>query len=207
MPSKRKSNKRVPDKELATIQELTAHLKIQQWDALIIGDGSGSRWDSGMGWGSVLIDNYSAARKLFYGAANIGTVTLAELMPYIYAMSWYAGPKGMGHVCRKHKAQQGLNVQVHIVTDSRVIATCGARPESRKAYRELWAMLDCYRANGFDLTFHHVSRDVVNMNVLMDAISRQSRLSLAGVYERAIQELQGKYPGLPDEASIYDFST
>ena len=41
------------------------HLKIDQWDALIVGDGSGTGWKQGAGWAAVLIDHTSFARKLF----------------------------------------------------------------------------------------------------------------------------------------------
>lgn len=191
---------------LSTIGEILAHLKINDWDALIVGDGSGTGWKMGAGWAAVLIDKYSGARKLFYGAMNTGTVTLGELFPYLHALSWYTGRDGPGRHRRRELQAVNRQMQIHVVTDSQIIAIAGNRPESRRSHQELWAAFDEYRKRGFALTFHFIERDRVDLNVLADEISRQARLDVEDTYDRAIETLGRRYPGLPTDVSIYDFS-
>ena len=184
---------------------LLRELQIDQWDALIIGDGSGSGWNIGMGWAAVIIDRYSKAGRLFYGAVNIGTVTLGEFFPYMYPLTWYGGNKGPGRMRLKQAQRDNRNMQIHMITDSQIIANAGNNPGSRKSYPELWAAFDVWRQQGFDITFHHIGRDMIPLNVYVDAISRQARLDVKETGARATAELQRKYPGIPDEVTLYDF--
>jgi len=207
-PKTRKGTKRKKPqiKGIATLDDLLKHLHIQTWDTLIVGDGSGTGWKQGAGWASVLIDQSSGARKLFYGAMNTGTVTLGEMFPYLHALSWYAGRDGPGRNRRQEVQQLGRDMQVHIVTDSQTVATCGNNPASRRSHRELWKAFDEYRSNGFALQFHFVARDVINLNVLVDEISRQARKDMEETYSTAMETLCKRYPGLPEDATIYDFN-
>jgi len=193
---------------LPTLQALVEHLGLagpNAWDALIIGDGSGQDWELGGGWGGVLIDRYSSNRKLVYGAMKPCTVTLAELFPYLQALAWYTARDGPGRRRKKEINATGRNMQIHIATDSLVVATCGMHPESRKAHRELWAAIDAYRASGYNITFHHVQREVIDLNILVDEVSRQARLGIEETYDRAINKLHDGY-GIPEGVTIYDFS-
>lgn len=191
---------------LPTLTELLNHCKITEWDTLIIGDGSGTGWKKGAGWASVLIDKYSGARKLFYGAMNTGTVTLGEMMPYLHALSWYTGKDGPGHHRRKELSQAGKQMKVHIVTDSQIVAMAGNNPESRRSHQELWKAFDEYRKRGFIINFHFIERDRVNLNVLVDEVSRQARLDMEDTFGKAVGTLCKRYPGLPEDVTIYDFS-
>jgi len=160
----------------------------------------------GGGWGGVLVDRYSNVRKLVYGAMNPCTVTLAELWPYLQALAWYTAKNaGPGRRRKKEVNALGRNMEIHIVTDNQAVATCGMFPESRQAHCEIWAAVDAYRQNGYNLTFHHVKREVVDLNFLVDAISRSARKALDDIPEDALTVLHDKY-GIPKEATIYDFS-
>jgi hypothetical protein len=199
--------RRRPNSGLATITDLLAHCKISTWDALIIGDGSGTGWKMGAGWAAVLIDKYSGARKLFYGAMNTGTVTIGELFPYLHALCWYAGRDGPGRRRRRELLAANRAMQIHIITDSQVIAAAGNNVKSRRAHAELWSVFDAFTRSGFIQTFHFVGRDRVDLNVLVDEVSRQARLDVENTYNSAIATLCKRYPGLPETASIYDFSS
>ena len=63
-----------------------------------------------------------------------------------------------------------------------------------------------YRASGFNMVYHHVGRDIVNLNVLVDQVARRARKDLQDSFKRAIVDLQADYPELPDDVDIYDFS-
>jgi len=55
------------------------------------------------------------------------------------------------------------------------------------------------------MTFHHMTRNTTNLNILADALSRQSRIAVEGVFPSAVKELQDKYPGVPSDVTVYDF--
>ena len=198
MPDETKQPRQAPTKTklpvegIPTLAELLTH--------------SGQGWKMGAGWASVLIDRASGARKLFYGAMNTGTVTLGELMPYLHALSWYTGKDGPGTHRRKEKLALGKQMQIHIITDSQIISMSGNNPESRKSHQELWKAFDEYRKRGFVITFHFVDRSRVNLNVLVDEVSRQARVDIEATFTRAVATLTERYPGIPPEVSIYDFS-
>jgi hypothetical protein len=196
-----------PTEGIPTLAALLEHCKITEWDALIIGDGSGTGWKLGAGWASVLIDRVSGARKLFFGAMNSGTITLGELMPYLHALSWYTNKDGPGSHRRKEKQSRGKALQIHIITDSQIIAVSGNNPESRHSHQEFWKAFDEYRHRGFVITFHFLERAKADMNILVDEVSRQARLDLESTYSTAIKTLSEKYPGLPTDCSVYDFSS
>jgi len=160
----------------------------------------------GAGWSGILIDRYSIHRKEADGAMRPCTITLAELLPYIQLLAWYTDKNGPGRRRKREVNAAGRNMEIHIVTDSQVVATCGMNPESRHAHKEIWTAIDAYRSSGYSITFHHVERSVVDLNILVDEIARQARLSLKGTYERAIAAIRRKYPGIPEGVTIYDFS-
>jgi hypothetical protein len=190
---------------VATIAGLTKQLGITAWDAIIVGDGSGQGWDMGTGWACGLVDRYSGAAKLFYGSMNVGTVTIGEMMPYIHALLWYTDGDGPGKKRRKEALRAGRSLQIHIITDSEVVAKAGTNVTSRHAHPMLWAAYDACAAQGYTLVFHHVRRNQVNLNVLVDELSRCARQDLQGTQARAIAELQRRYPGVPSDATVYDF--
>ena len=69
--SKRKNDDALVDPlAFAPLQTVLDHLGVKEtdWDVVIIGDGSGSDWQSPCGWASVLIDKETRNRKVFYGA-------------------------------------------------------------------------------------------------------------------------------------------
>ena len=188
------------------VEETLADLKIRTWDALMLGDGSGSGWNIGIGWAVILIDQHTMRAKPFWGAVNAGTVTLAELYPYLHAMSWYTSDKqSPGRRRRRQIVQSGRNMEIHIVTDSRTTSQNGQNPPSRKTHREWWAAVDAYQQRGYNMTFHHMTRNTTNLNILADALSRQSRIAVEGVFPSAVKELQDKYPGVPSDVTVYDF--
>jgi len=210
------SKKKAPERPLETRQELIDYLGIGgvdasgqlKWDAIIVGDGSGQACDSAFGAAAVLIDAYSNKRKHFSFAGNVGTVSIAELVPYICALVWYTAPDGPGRARHKAHLQARRNMRVHIVTDSKYVATMGNEtdPTRRKAYPELWGVIDSYRANGYEITYHHIPRNMVNLNMLVDQMARRARLDIEGTFARAMADLREMYPGLPEGLTIYDFS-
>jgi len=182
--------------KLSTIQEIMTHLGIysQNWDVLLIGDGSGQGWEMGCGWACVLIDHYSARRKLFYGAMSSGTIGLAELLPYFHSMLWYSRGPGKSRLDRLQTTRKSNPIlQVHIITDSEIIAKQGNGHAKIINNRELWAAFDQFSKMGYAFKWHWLERDTIGLNALTDHISRESR--------RSVEKVQ-----LPEGVSIYDYN-
>ena len=102
---------------LDSLESLVEHLGIQNWDAIVIGDGSGSTWQKPCGWAAVLIDKYSGVRKLSFGAASPGTSIVSEILPYLFALNWYTSKDGPGPVRLTEKRTKGKKIKVHVVSD------------------------------------------------------------------------------------------
>src|SRR5207344_186670 len=114
--SKPAAKRDVTDKASAeTLEALLVRLGIEEdeWDFLIVGDGSGSGYDRAAGWASVSIERQTKERRVWWGAVNAGTVNFAEAMAYLQPLNWLA--------CREDdKRRNGRRKlwRVHIVTDS-----------------------------------------------------------------------------------------
>jgi ribonuclease HI len=142
------------------------------WDVLLVGDGSGAGWDLPVGWGCVLIDRASGLRKRFAGAMSAGTSYLAELYPYVHALSWLAAR-------RKRKAEV-LPLRVVVVTDSQaVVAHARKLRGGELSLGELgeaagaWAALLAFdRACGLLLSFRWAARETTALNCWADAAGR-----------------------------------
>lgn len=191
---------------IITLNELLNHLQLthSDWDALIVGDGSGSQWKNPAGWGAVLIERQTGIRTPFWGAINHGTSTVSEIMPYFHALLWYAS-EGPGRKLKATKAAKNDNVRIHIVTDNSTVAQCGNCTASRHMHKALWAAIDAFRQEQFVITFHHIRRTEVSMNILADLLSKEARLAISECFKNVQYKLATKYPGMPENVSIYDF--
>ena len=194
---------------LAAIPDILNKLQIDDWDVLLIGDGSGAGWNllSGCGWASVLIDKYSNNHKIFMGATTPGTITIGELSPYLFAMNWYMSSDGPGRSRVKDASFSGRPLRVHIISDSEIIVKSGNNTQSRKSNRALWAAMDFFATQGCSMQYHHINRNTILMNVLMDELARQSRIDPNEVWDETLKNLKKKeYLNIQEGATIYDFS-
>lgn len=195
-----------PPRELISeIHQLTARLGITTWDVLLVGDGSGSGWDIGAGWASLLIDQQTWASRMFHGAVNIGTVTIGEIMPYVHGLMWYFSDDGPGRQRVSELVIAGRLLQVHIVSDNSSVVLNGNDHQTRRKNLPLWAALDCIQGFGAQLHFHHQARLENTLNLLCDEVSRQSRIGVTEAYGKTLQVLSNKFPGLPQDAHPQDF--
>jgi len=182
---------------LDSLESLVDYLGIQEWDAIVIGDGSGSTWQNSCGWAAVLIDKYSGVRKVSFGAASPGTSIVSEILPYLFALNWYTSKDGPGPFRLTEKRKEGKNLKVHVVSDSEIVVNCGNRPASRKTYKALWAAMDFFANQGYSTQYHHVKRNVVRLNIVADAVAKYARLSTKNVWNDASTELKKKYKSFP----------
>ena len=166
----------------ATIGSVVSELGINDWDALIVGDGSGTTWKGACGWSSVLIEHHSMYRRVFKGAWDPGTVGIAELSAYFHALIAYSvGPgKARLHDMMVMK-RQDPRLKIHIVTDNETIVKQGEGIFPRKTLGALWAGLTYVEAQGYKLHWHWLKRDRLGLNRLVDHLSRESRKAMDAV--------------------------
>lgn len=166
-----------------------------------MGDGSGSTWQVGCGWACVVIDGQTRARELIHGGVNLGTVNIAELSAYVYAMLWFAANHGK----RRIEQNGGRPLEVHIITDSQTIANHGKIVEEGDAAdsianRALWAAMQSLGRRGYNFTWHWVPRMQLELNWAADQIAGKSRLALKAV---KLQQKEGKEVV---DVSLYDLN-
>lgn len=169
---------------------------IDDWDIVLVGDGSGSGWLDPCGWASVLIEKLTDCRRTFYGGMNAGSINLAELLPYVHALSWYHARFGEDRLARSH----GI-LRVHILTDSEVTKNVGTRVMLHgtlpKGNRAMWATILEFGRMGYRMTFHWIGRETMALNWLCDALAGNAR---AAVKDIVLQDLTGK------DLNAYDFN-
>ncbi len=185
----------LPQTDLNRLDEIARSWGIGRWDALLVGDGSGSGWMQPMGWCCVLIDRATRRRQRFYGGANLGTSVMAELLPYVQALAWYDE--------RRRRLDHREPCQVHIVTDCMAIAQDGeALQRGGKSLlelrnnRPLWSAMQAYAENGYVLHFHHIARASAALNAYADDVSKRCF--------QAMKHLLEPHDGRGRRVSIYD---
>lgn len=181
----------------ASPSEILAQLGVPHgsWDALIVGDGSGTGWSKPCGWASVLVDR-EGRRRRFRGAMDAGTSYLAEVIPYVQAIGWYADGPGKEKLKARLAASPLGRVSIHIVTDNEIVSKQGNGKARRKHGLSWWEMLDSFSEHGYDLHWHWLKRSRLPLNALCDF--------LAGMCRKSMDDLEAA--PVPKGASIYDFN-
>ena len=150
----------------------------EDWDVLLIGDGSGTDWKNSIGFSCVLIDHFGNYRVPFFGGLNTGTSQLAELLPYMLALTWYKS--GPGKQRKEYRKSRQESVMVHVITDNQNLANWGNRQARRNAYPEFWAVYDYFESSGFSFHWHWMPRTKVGLNRLTDMVAAAMRKLLEG---------------------------
>jgi ribonuclease HI len=152
------------------------------WNVIIAGDGSGSRYGYPGGWAAVIFDRESGFRKLLQGCTSDTTVNIMELSPYIYAMLWYTrGPGKALHIKIKAATPVGIAprlINVHVVTDCKIIADQGNNTVERETNLPLWRTIEAYERLGYKMYWHHVERELLAVNRLCDDLSKEMRRAI-----------------------------
>lgn len=175
---RKKDNKPIDPLALAPLQTVLDQLGVSKndWDVVIIGDGSGSTWDAACGWASVLIDKKSKHRHVFYGGMSCGTVSFSELFPYLHALLWYDDA-----LKNWLSASKKAPLKVHIITDSKHTSDAGNGTIKTKTDTEVWASFDALIAKGYQLTWHWMGRNGTELNILADQMSKLCRTTISDV--------------------------
>jgi hypothetical protein len=104
----------------------------------------------------------------------MGSVNLAEMMPYFQTLIWYHQYNG-----RERLRHRGV-LNVHVISDSQTTVTHGslaAKPgrELPKVQRPLWAGMRELGHMGYSLHWHWAVRSSNSLNLLADLIAALAR--------------------------------
>lgn len=157
---------------METLQDLLQLLQIRSndWDYLIVGDGSGVGWKMGCGWFSTLIRNRPDRRWTFRGGMDPGTVSLAEIMAFMQPVLYLASQTKATRFRR-----------IHIVSDSEYVVRIGNRQQQPKSHLVFWNQLSLLHSLGMETRFHWIPRDTIALNKLADHLAGQCRKVVSGV--------------------------
>lgn len=154
------------------------------WDVMIVGDGAGCWWDKPCGWGCTLIDRHLNRRRAFYGGLSSGSIVIAELMPTVHAMLWYAEFQGKARRVQLRRS----TINVHVITDNEttskhwaILTTGGQQAQKIRKKRPLWNVLLQLERSGYIFHFHWAPRATVGLNKLADELAGITRDAVAGV--------------------------
>lgn len=167
----------MPESTGLEFEDVLQGLGIEHWDYFVVTDGSGSTFDRGMGYASVVVDRDTLHRQILYGAANLGTVTLAETLASIQAVEWIVKKEAD----RSKRNPRKRIAHIHIITDSEYLEGKGQKGcmEANKNIG-LLSILSQYARKGLILKMHHAKREELMMNSFVDRVSRLARLLLTG---------------------------
>lgn len=114
---------------------------------------------------------------------NVGSINFAELFPYVHAVSWFDQARDG---CKFRKAGKLCNVVVF--SDNREVTTVGnALMSGDKHWTEVpdhrfdWEALRFFARRGYSFKFVWIPRDTIQEHVVVDNLSRQSRIAVENV--------------------------
>lgn len=199
MPRRRAATKS-PAKPLSRAAQLPADIEAEavllmqrlsasdpNWDALLAGDGSGTNWNEPIGWATVLFDRHFGRSKRFKGAMDCGTSYLAELMPYVQALSWYLEGHGRHLLHERRKEDPNAYLRIHILTDNKTVALQGRGEQKRTVGSYYWAMFDSITDRDAGIAWHYAPRLSTGMNKLCDLLAGEMRIAMRTVLEQTSQ--------------------
>jgi ribonuclease HI len=158
------------------------------WDAIIITDGSGTTHDKAIGWGAVLIENLSFIPQLFHGGKNHGTNNVAEVMAVLDPLS---------HLVHEKRGVKQGGYNVHVITDSEYVVN-GLNQNSvtwagkLASNREWWMAIQMTKRRGLIIKPHHILRDTIDYNRIchdLANLARRSQINLTKDLEWDIREV------------------
>lgn len=177
--------------QLQTVQQIIDHIGVARWDLLLVGDGSGTGWQDGIGYAVGMVDRHSRTSKFLYGAMYPASINFAEQMPYLHALTWFHANGGRDLV----KSMGQLHVP--IVTDSQVIANHGTTASDPTqplptTQTFLWAQWRELLRYGYVCSFHWATRSSSLLNWACDLLASLNRSAGLGKEDRPITSDQLK---------------
>lgn len=184
--AKIRPNKPSSLRENMYLSELCELFKIapDEWEAIIVTDGSGTTWTNEFGWAAILVSNDSLIRVPFYGGGSHGSNNVAELMAVLHPLLFLTANDAA-------KSALPTGFRVHIFSDSEyVVAGINAgRLYPTKRNTEIWSAIHAVRRQGFFLIAHHIPRDTLGLNKIAHELANIGRKAM----QPALGQLEQDY--------------
>ena len=157
-------------------EELAGKVKVDDFHVMMVSDGSGNLHNKPCGWWCGFYYKPLQKTKEYYGGCNAGSVNYAELSPFLHTLYVF------------HSALVKVNLlnsvdewKILLISDSEVTVKCGNKEYQRKSNLPLWAQIDWYAQNGFDLNWKWVKRNTNPVSLKADTISKKIRKSMENI--------------------------
>lgn len=159
------------EQTVSYFHKLIRNLSLANFDAFLVGDGSGTTIDTPYAWACFYLDMHSQFNKIFFGCGSTGTNNFAELAPYINVLYY--------DYYKRKKDVKGRKIE--IVTDSEITARCGNKEYSRNCNEILWANLDWLKGQGYEIHWNHIPRNSNPFSLACDQIAGETRKKMLTV--------------------------
>lgn len=169
----------------------------EDWDAIVVADGSGQDIGRPCGWGALLYRRDQPTPKPLWGGLSAGTNIMAEVYAVLQPLSWL--------VYERRGVKQG-GFHVHVVSDS--LYTVGllndltpARISDLHIHSDLWLAILGAKRRGLRITAHHTPRNELAAHKLAHNLANLARKSQIKMLKGLSQEDLGCI-FLPEEEEL-----
>lgn len=159
-----------------TLAGLLSYLRtpVDGWDLLLVGDGSGSKWNNPGGWACAMIIQNRKTKEINYltplvGAVSRGSINWLEAMPYWHCLRHHYYDMQGKEMC----ANGGVDVL--IVSDSKWTVDTMSGRNSAKVHEDMALLFQHYRQKGYRLHWRHVEREIIKLNSIVDVLAANAR--------------------------------
>lgn len=139
------------------------------WDYMLVGDGSAQTVNKEAGAASFLIERRTGKLEPFYAALSHGDVATAELLAYLAPLRW------LDRYLRDKRKEQDQVYKVVIVTDCKFAAQAGNGKCAAGEAAEFLLPLQLITRRGIQLKFLWVPRDQHTLNQAAHALANHVR--------------------------------
>lgn len=167
---------------IADLNAVAAELSLQDFDLLLIGDGSGTVFNKACGWACVSWNRLTEDIEMHNGSSSCGTNNFAELIPYVQAL-WHFDQ------CFRQLALPGQKAKIEIVSDSEVTVRCGNGIYARKGNACLWSAIEWFERSGiYNIHWNHVHRNTNRFSKRCDWLAGETRTALNSLRKKLLDE-------------------
>lgn len=151
------------------------------WDGILVTDGSGTTWDRPIGWAGTLVQRIESQPEAFCGTMSRGTNNTAEILGVLGAALFLA---------ENEFGQREHGYKLYVVSDSQYVVrglnALGQGGEEggpiwasrQSANRPLWlGLLGCQR-KGLVFLARHVGRDILATNKFCHDLANAGRRAM-----------------------------
>lgn len=166
--------------QVTQIHTILDHFQIEEesWDAVIIGDGSGTTWDKSAGCASLLLEKEALEARPFFAGLSHGTNIVAEILAILQPLLYL---KENRKLARNHGYRViAFSDCQHVVETLNTLDL--AKAQRAKANRPLWMCLADLLRTGISLRAQHMPRNSLPAATFAHEAANQARRTMVGLH-------------------------